>query len=162
MIPQRQHLLLPTILLACGTLSRTEAFSSSSAPKSHRIAPTAKGSLSWRQSNRQSLHQVSRRVRKYSTHLSSSESSSTPAMPLKSSWGDRLASLVSKPKAPRPSWAPAYLPTWLLTLRPLTQFVTVLLFYFFHISVLVQRSVYFPFQLIPNERGCFQSIGLDS
>lgn len=34
--------------------------------------------------------------------------------------------------------------------------------YAFHLKVLTQHSVVFPFQLIPNDKGHFQSIGLDS
>jgi membrane protease YdiL (CAAX protease family) len=39
--------------------------------------------------------------------------------------------------------------------------VSVLL-YIFHLQVLTQRSIAFPFQLFPNDKGRFQSIGLDS
>jgi len=37
-----------------------------------------------------------------------------------------------------------------------------LVFYLFHTAVLTQNSLPLPFQLIPNDRGNFQSIGLDS
>ena len=80
----------------------------------------------------------------------------------KRSWSERWENLVSTPNAERPPWARDWMPTWLLNLRPPVQMATVLLFYVFHLFFLTQRSISFPFQLIPNERGHFQSIGLDS
>mmetsp|Transcript_45129 Transcript_45129/g.109194 ORF Transcript_45129/g.109194 Transcript_45129/m.109194 type:complete len:448 (-) Transcript_45129:885-2228(-) len=62
----------------------------------------------------------------------------------------------------RPQWARSWMPTWLFNLRPSVQIVALVLAYLFHITVLCQRSIHFPVQLIPNERGYFQSIGLDS
>jgi len=66
------------------------------------------------------------------------------------------------PASKRPSWALPWMPTWLITLRPRTQFVVGLCLYVFHLRILTQHHVAFPFQLIPNEEGWFQSIGLDS
>jgi hypothetical protein len=54
------------------------------------------------------------------------------------------------------------LPGSIMNLRPSIQLVMALLLYMFHTLVLAQHSIPFPFQLIPNERGYFQSIGLDS
>ncbi|KAL9181164.1 hypothetical protein ACHAXT_009969 [Thalassiosira profunda] len=54
------------------------------------------------------------------------------------------------------------MPTWLVTLRPRTQFLVGLGLYVFHLRVLTQHGIAFPFQLIPNDEGWFQSIGLDS
>lgn len=62
----------------------------------------------------------------------------------------------------RPPWARSWMPTWLFNLRPSVQIVALLCVYVIHITVLCQRSIHFPVQLIPNERGHFQSIGLDS
>ena len=84
------------------------------------------------------------------------------AVAVPSSWSDRWQRIVSKPKQERPAWARDWMPTWLLNLRPSIQLAAVLLLYVFHLTVLTQRSISFPFQLIPNERGHFQSIGLDS
>jgi hypothetical protein len=44
----------------------------------------------------------------------------------------------------------------------MTQVVFGFLLYVFHLAVLTQRSVPFPVQLIPNDKGFFQSIGWDS
>lgn len=79
-----------------------------------------------------------------------------------SSRRDRWTSIVSSPNQQRPQWARDWMPTWLLTLRPTIQVATVVLLYVFHLTVLTQRSISFPFQLIPNDRGHFESIGLDS
>lgn len=62
----------------------------------------------------------------------------------------------------RPSWALPWMPTTLISLRPATQFVIGLLLYVFHLRILTQHHIAFPFQLIPNEQGWFTSIGLDS
>ena len=75
-----------------------------------------------------------------------------------------LASLRAKMDVSpeRPEWALDWMPTWLVTLRPMHQLLIVLVFYAFHINVLCQKSIAFPFQLFPNRQGHFQSIGLDS
>lgn len=65
-------------------------------------------------------------------------------------------------KSARPDWALPWMPTWLITLRPITQFIVGLGLYIFHLKVLTQHGITFPFQLIPNDEGWFQSIGLDS
>ena len=62
----------------------------------------------------------------------------------------------------RPSWALPWMPTWLITLKPRTQFLIGLCLYIFHLRILTQHQIIFPFQLIPNDEGWFQSIGLDS
>mmetsp|Transcript_6400 Transcript_6400/g.12759 ORF Transcript_6400/g.12759 Transcript_6400/m.12759 type:complete len:552 (+) Transcript_6400:96-1751(+) len=62
----------------------------------------------------------------------------------------------------RPSGALPWMPTRLITLRPRTQLLVGLALYVFHLRVLTQYGIAFPFQLIPNEEGWFQSIGLDS
>jgi len=54
------------------------------------------------------------------------------------------------------------MPTWLITMRPITQAIVASLLYVFHLAVLTQHSIAFPFQLIPNSKGRFQSVGLDS
>lgn len=62
----------------------------------------------------------------------------------------------------RPDWALEWMPTWLITMRPIYQLMLTASFFFFHLKVLTQNSISFPFQLIPNNYGYFQSIGLDS
>ena len=62
----------------------------------------------------------------------------------------------------RPEWALPWMPTWLITLPPRYQFLIGLCLYIFHLRILTQHQLTFPFQLIPNDEGWFQSIGLDS
>ena len=62
----------------------------------------------------------------------------------------------------RPPWALPWMPTSLISLRPITQFLIGLSLYVFHLRILTQHHIAFPFQLIPNEQGWFTSIGLDS
>ena len=68
----------------------------------------------------------------------------------------------------KPGWLPnssrlaRILPTWLFHLRPSVQMAVTLLLYLFHTSVLTQNSLVLPFQLLPNDRGNFQSVGLDT
>ena len=50
----------------------------------------------------------------------------------------------------RPAWALPWMPTWLITLRPRTQFLVGLCLYIFHLRILTQHGIAFPFQLIPN------------
>ncbi len=45
---------------------------------------------------------------------------------------------------------------------PPLQLASLLLLYIIHLTVLTQHSIIFPCQLIPNDQGRFQSIGLDS
>jgi len=54
------------------------------------------------------------------------------------------------------------IPTWVYHLRPSLQMLVTLLIYLFHTAILTQHSIVFPFQLIPNNRGYFQSLGYDS
>lgn len=63
---------------------------------------------------------------------------------------------------PRPEWALDWMPTWLVTLKPLHQLGVVFVLYVFHLAVLTQQSIVFPFQLYPNNLGHFTSLGLDS
>ncbi|KAL7516201.1 hypothetical protein ACHAWX_001241 [Stephanocyclus meneghinianus] len=62
----------------------------------------------------------------------------------------------------RPAWALPWMPTTLISLRPATQLLIGLILYIFHLRILTQHGLAFPFQLIPNEHGWFTSIGLDS
>eukprot|EP00557_Chaetoceros_sp_GSL56_P006946 CAMPEP_0176499394 /NCGR_PEP_ID=MMETSP0200_2-20121128/12901_1 /TAXON_ID=947934 /ORGANISM="Chaetoceros sp., Strain GSL56" /LENGTH=556 /DNA_ID=CAMNT_0017897805 /DNA_START=195 /DNA_END=1865 /DNA_ORIENTATION=+ len=48
------------------------------------------------------------------------------------------------------------------TIPPPVQLLALMSFYILHLTVLTQHSIIFPFQLIPNQQGRFQSIGLDS
>jgi len=67
-----------------------------------------------------------------------------------------------KPLSKRPAWALPWMPTWLITLRPRTQLLVGLYLYIFHLRILTQHQLTFPFELIPNDEGLFSSIGLDS
>ena len=62
----------------------------------------------------------------------------------------------------RPEWAPDWAPTSLVTMRPIVQLFLALLLYVFHLTILTQHQLVFPIQLIPNDRGYAQSLGLDS
>jgi hypothetical protein len=75
---------------------------------------------------------------------------------------DDSSSSSNNNKSVRPDWALPWMPTWLITLRPITQFIVGLGLYIFHLRILTQHGIIFPFQLIPNDEGWFQSIGLDS
>ncbi len=50
----------------------------------------------------------------------------------------------------------------LQTLPPLVQLILLISTYIMHLLVLTQHSIIFPIQIIPNDKGWFQSIGLDS
>lgn len=67
---------------------------------------------------------------------------------------------------PKPPWlSPSMakiLPSWIFHLRPSVQLLLTLAIYLLHTVVLTQHSLVLPFQLIPSDRGNFQSIGLDS
>ena len=56
----------------------------------------------------------------------------------------------------------SFLPTWLFHLRPSVQLLATIILYLFHTAVLTQTSLVLPIQLFPNDRGNFQSIGLDT
>jgi len=63
----------------------------------------------------------------------------------------------------RPKWLPEGTPTWVYrTHHPAVQLCMVMAMYAFHLLVLSKNSWSFPTQLIPNDKGAFQSIGLDS
>jgi len=63
----------------------------------------------------------------------------------------------------RPDWLPAFVPTWVCTtLHPVVQLVIMLAMYAFHLLFLSKNSWTFSRQLIPNDKGAFQSIGYDS
>lgn len=142
MIPWR---LLTSLALVCQ--QEASAFSSShlsaSSGQSLRLTTprTAPGTISTRK--RRHLH-------------SSTLSKSSLSM------NNRLADLLTRGEDKRPEWAPKWLPTWLWNLRSSVQLAALLLAYVFHITVLCQHSIPLPVQLIPNERGHFQSIGLDT
>jgi membrane protease YdiL (CAAX protease family) len=74
----------------------------------------------------------------------------------------RLSSKATTQRRQRPAWALPWMPTWLITLPPRSQFLIGLCLYVFHLRILTQHQITFPFQLIPNDEGWFQSIGLDS
>ena len=84
---------------------------------------------------------------------------SAASLPIDDDTGDDRS---SNRNSVRPKWALPWMPTWLINLRPITQFIVGLGLYIFHLRVLTQHGITFPFQLIPNDEGWFQSIGLDS
>ena len=101
--------------------------------------------------------------------IHSSDSDGTNKQVLPSTFQQRLNFVLTGQQTPeQPYWIKAdavlrrILPGSIMNLRPSVQLVIVLLFYMLHTLVLAQHSIPFPFQLIPNERGNFQSIGLDS
>eukprot|EP00980_Cylindrotheca_fusiformis_P031113 scaffold25830_cov162-Cylindrotheca_fusiformis.AAC.14 len=75
---------------------------------------------------------------------------------------DRVGVFLTRDPKKRPRWAPDWMPTWLWNLRPPVQLAVLLLSYLLHITVLCQNSIPLPVQLVPNERGHFQTIGLDT
>lgn len=62
----------------------------------------------------------------------------------------------------RPKWAPDWAPEWTVNMKPSLQLLTTLFFYLLHMFILSKHCIPFPVQLIPNNHGLFQSIGLDS
>mmetsp|Transcript_19343 Transcript_19343/g.31761 ORF Transcript_19343/g.31761 Transcript_19343/m.31761 type:complete len:489 (+) Transcript_19343:99-1565(+) len=108
----------------------------------HQMPKTTLSSLNSRQ-------KTSRRTRLYSA----------ASLPMED---ERNGGNNSNARSARPDWALPWMPTWLITLRPITQFVVGLGLYIFHLRILTQHGITFPFQLIPNDEGWFQSIGLDS
>ena len=69
-----------------------------------------------------------------------------------------------EPKPPAPKWAaPAWVPAWAQGEIPiLLQCLLAFVFYLVHTLVLSRHVLPFPVQLIPNNEGLFQSIGLDT
>jgi hypothetical protein len=125
----------------------------------HRIRPPATIQSSKQQQTLHPLVFSGSRIRRFHTLAPASSSSSSEMSSNHHPW-TRFVTGVSNPQ--RPGWARDWMPTWLVRLRPSLQLLTVLLTYIFHMTVLAQRSISFPFQLIPNDRGHFQSIGWDS
>lgn len=76
--------------------------------------------------------------------------------------GDAWGASELPPYNIRPDWAPAWVPTWAVTLHPVIQALLMVALYFFHMLVLSKVAMPFPFQLLPNTHGLFQSIGMDS
>ena len=74
----------------------------------------------------------------------------------------RFTEILTTGRHERPRWLPDWIPTWMCNMKASTQLVILLLVYALHITVLCQHSIPFPIQLIPNDRGHFQDIGLDS
>eukprot|EP01082_Thalassiosira_pseudonana_P001729 g910.t1 g910 contig10:987040-988629(+) len=88
---------------------------------------------------------------------------SSPQSESKQSTSSSSATItLQSTQSQRPDWALPWMPTSLVTLRPAYQFIIGLLLYIFHLRILTQHGITFPFQLIPNDEGWFQSIGLDS
>ncbi|CAM9423035.1 unnamed protein product [Chrysoparadoxa australica] len=62
----------------------------------------------------------------------------------------------------RPKWAPDGVPTWVVNMHPGTQLCITLVLYMFHMLCLSKAGIALPVQLLPNNHGLLQSIGLDS
>jgi len=92
------------------------------------------------------------------TFISDSRIRSKKSIALRSSPGEGVES--SEPE--RPEWALDWMPTWLITLRPIYQVCVAVCLYILHLKVLTQKAIVFPFQLFPSSLGHFQSLGLDS
>lgn len=76
--------------------------------------------------------------------------------------GEKASPRLQKPKWLEQSSKLSALPTWLFHLRPSVQMMVTIFLYLFHTTVLTQNSIILPIQLFPNDRGNFQSIGLDT
>lgn len=76
--------------------------------------------------------------------------------------GEKASPRLQKPKWLEQSSKLSALPTWLFHLRPSVQLMVTIFLYLFHTTVLTQNSIVLPIQLFPNDRGNFQSIGLDT
>jgi len=63
----------------------------------------------------------------------------------------------------RPPWLPEFFPLWMCqTPHPVVQLAIMLVMYGLHLLFLSKNSFTFPRQLIPNDKGAFQSVGYDS
>jgi len=58
--------------------------------------------------------------------------------------------------------SPAWVPKWAVMLSPVQQVLIVLVVYALHLGVLCRTAIPFPVELVPNNDGLFQSLGLDS
>ena len=54
---------------------------------------------------------------------------------------DRNSGNQSSSSTDRPDWALPWMPTWLITLRPRTQFLVGLILYIFHLRILTQHQI---------------------
>jgi membrane protease YdiL (CAAX protease family) len=78
---------------------------------------------------------------------------------------ETLSAAAAKQQTAKSRFSTARIPKWISTIRtfgPKRQFVVVIALYIFHITVLAQRQVVFPMQLIPNDNHHFTGIGWDS
>jgi membrane protease YdiL (CAAX protease family) len=100
-----------------------------------------------------------------SYHYASIDNIRSAVSPLRassSSEGDSKSKNIDPSLRKRPEWALDWMPTWLITLTPIQQAMIVLVVYVFHLTVLTQNSLVFPFQLFPSRLGHFASLGYDS
>ena len=91
-----------------------------------------------------------------------SESSKTNGLLVRLLTGEKASPRLQKPKWLEKSSKLSALPTWLFHLRPSVQMLVTAFLYLFHTTVLTQNSIILPIQIFPNDRGNFQSIGLDT
>ena len=147
------HYYLPFLLVSMMNSKLALAFMS---PHSRHVAARQQS----KSSEKRDLHPSWQNIKSpsdFTTQLYSSSSVfSFESIPTK------IGTWMSGPNPDRPDWAANWIPTCLVSMRPLAQAAVAMALYIFHISVLAQRSIPFPFQLIPNNKGYFQSIGLDS
>lgn len=74
----------------------------------------------------------------------------------------QLAPATENSTTKRPEWLPHWFPEWLTKKQhPLVQLFIMLVLYAFHIFYLSKTTWNFPCQLIPNDSGAFQSIGMN-
>lgn len=90
------------------------------------------------------------------------ESSKTNGLLVRLLTGEKASPRLQKPKWLEKSSKLSALPTWLFHLRPSVQMLVTIFLYLFHTTVLTQNSIILPIQIFPNDRGNFQSIGLDT
>jgi hypothetical protein len=159
---------IPTLLAAVVTafyaISQSHGFSLNSirqptprllvAPRSAVVRQSFQTSIPWMTSSTMSnRHGRSRSVTLRASASGVGESGDDRA--------DEDDESIKKPEL-RPEWACDWMPSWLVTMRPALQLLVGMALYIFHLTVLTQHGIAFPVQLIPNDKGRFQSIGLDS
>ena len=124
-------------------------------PSSRQHASCNRIARLWRMPlDRQPLDEQYSRSKRYTSTGSTAEYSSDD--------DDNDSKSSGNARKRRPDWAPSWAPTPLVTMRPILQLFVGLVLYIFHLLVLTQHQLVFPVQLIPNDRGWFQSLGLDS
>ncbi|CAB9523630.1 CAAX amino terminal protease family (Partial), partial [Seminavis robusta] len=153
-------LLLPLLALLISPFA--SAFSSNGIPLNVQLQHSMNGGRRWRSdfaspANQRHLSVINtRRQRRDLVRIQSSEETS--------SWkeGESMAALVQRIRSMLTDTTQKVI-QWCH--RPFTQaqqWAILLVYYFFHLMVLSQHVILFPFQLIPNNKGHFCFLGWDS